>query len=341
MNVLTDIAYTRKIYTHSNTFHADEIMAIALLQQYVFKNDRLEIIRTGDKAVLEKARSEPGTFVLDVGTVYDPENLNFDHHQANMQEGWPDGIYYSSCGLIWKWLKDNKVLNQFMNDETVKMMEDIFIKPIDAHDNGQGVWPDAITLSKFNRNDDSPDGVKQYRQFMKALSFAKEILQNEFAGVRSVLKAEKTAARYIKNNYDPETKILVVEDNTADYLPFALKETNNELNLIIIPHSRNKWTIRTAPEVNENSFSRKNPSPTDWRGRTDLDVMVHGKKMKVVFSHKTGFMTIIEGSLEDAKSAGAYIVEWNKLQKEANVSQKSGYEQENSKRSSSVKKLSR
>jgi uncharacterized UPF0160 family protein len=312
MNVLTDIPYTKKIYTHSNTFHADEMMAIALLQQYIFNNERVEIIRTRDKTILEKAKNEEGTFVIDVGFIYDPSKLNFDHHQSEMNLGWENGILYSSCGLIWKWLRDNKVLNQYMNDETMDMMEDVLIKRVDAADNGQAPWNEGAILAGYNRNDDTPDGSKQMKQFLKAVNVSRDVLQNVYSDIRSELKAKKKVMKALETTYDKKYKILALSDNTYhDYIVMAMQLTNNELNMLVYPHSKNRWVLKTAPSDPKNGYSTKNPSPETWRGRDSFNVVVHGKNQKIIFSHKSGFMSIIDGSLEDAVDVAKFVVEWN------------------------------
>jgi uncharacterized UPF0160 family protein len=81
---------------------------------------------------LEKAQKDSSVFVIDVGFKYDTENLNFDHHQQGMSLGWENGIPYSSCGLVWKWLKDTKLLHQKMNTDMMQLIEDRLIKKIDA-----------------------------------------------------------------------------------------------------------------------------------------------------------------------------------------------------------------
>lgn len=65
-----------KIITHAGTFHADEILSIALLRCM------------GIMAPIERTYTpsdedfyNPAIFVLDVGRRYEPERNNFDHHQ--------------------------------------------------------------------------------------------------------------------------------------------------------------------------------------------------------------------------------------------------------------------
>ena len=78
--------------THNGRFHADEIFALAVL--YLIFPD-LEIVRSRDENVYKKA-----DIIVDVGNVYDPEKLIFDHHQRSFILKRKSGIPYASFGLI-------------------------------------------------------------------------------------------------------------------------------------------------------------------------------------------------------------------------------------------------
>ena len=83
-----------KASTHDGRFHADEIFALAVLN--IFYTD-LEIVRSRDENVYKNA-----DIIVDVGHVYDAENLIFDHHQRSFSLKRESGIPYASFGLVWK-----------------------------------------------------------------------------------------------------------------------------------------------------------------------------------------------------------------------------------------------
>ncbi len=64
-----------KIITHAGTFHADELLAIAVLRY----GKTIPIERTYTPS--ETAVDATDVCVLDIGRRYDPDRLNFDHHQ--------------------------------------------------------------------------------------------------------------------------------------------------------------------------------------------------------------------------------------------------------------------
>ncbi|CEQ40064.1 SPOSA6832_01635 [Sporobolomyces salmonicolor] len=83
---------------HAGTFHADEALAVFLLR-LLPRFASMELKRSRDPAVLEGA-----TLIADVGGVYDPETLRFDHHQRGFNEVFGHGFKtkLSSAGLVYK-----------------------------------------------------------------------------------------------------------------------------------------------------------------------------------------------------------------------------------------------
>lgn len=128
------------IYTHGGDFHSDELVAIALIQQFACPGEPVELVRTRNKDCLAEALADETAYVVDVGLTHDPDRLNFDHHQEGGADAWEDGLPKSSCGLVWTWLRDTGRLDA-LSPEACDRMERDFIRPIDAHDNGVDRWP--------------------------------------------------------------------------------------------------------------------------------------------------------------------------------------------------------
>ena len=77
------------IGTHSGTFQCDEALGCWLLRQHPdFANAK--IVRSRDNHVLDQL-----DIVIDVGGVYDPAKLRFDHHQR----GAPD--VHTAVAMMW------------------------------------------------------------------------------------------------------------------------------------------------------------------------------------------------------------------------------------------------
>lgn len=70
----------KTIQTHNGQFHADEVLAIAILTIVCEKDFDIERI---DRSLKDL---KSGTIVLDIGKTYEPNNFRFDHHHdANVE----------------------------------------------------------------------------------------------------------------------------------------------------------------------------------------------------------------------------------------------------------------
>ncbi|MGN0854026.1 MAG: MYG1 family protein [Kiritimatiellia bacterium] len=72
----------RRMVIHGGLAHTDDIMACAIAMSYGVRHDAVIERRDPTPAELQ----DPATLVLDVGGVYDPEHLDFDHHQRGRDE---------------------------------------------------------------------------------------------------------------------------------------------------------------------------------------------------------------------------------------------------------------
>ena len=119
----------KTLVTHSGSFHADDVFALATITLALSgSNEEWNIVRTRDEAIIQM-----GDLVVDVGGIYDPSKGRFDHHQEGVTEVHDDGIPFASFGLVWK----KYGLSLCGGSESVfkKINLDLVI-PIDAHDNG-------------------------------------------------------------------------------------------------------------------------------------------------------------------------------------------------------------
>lgn len=133
------------IGTHSGVFHCDEVLALSILK---YSNDFKDglIVRSRSDAIHEKMN-----ILVDVGSVFDPENYRFDHHQRSFEEYFDTEITkdvkMSSAGLIFKFfgreIVDNAIkawdVEPVSDDEWPKIRRDIYRKlflEVDAIDNG-------------------------------------------------------------------------------------------------------------------------------------------------------------------------------------------------------------
>ena len=109
-----------EIITHDGNFHADEVLAIAVVRHFYGK---IRVRRTYDKSVIEAGKNTQDTLVLDCGMEYDQTRLNFDHHQ--------DGTIEATNLLV---------LRHFCKDtELVQLLEKHLFGYVDKVDRGMVV----------------------------------------------------------------------------------------------------------------------------------------------------------------------------------------------------------
>ena len=156
---------SKTIGTHDGAFHADEVVACAMLTKYTSLYKDAEIIRTRNLSILEKL-----DIVVDVGGVYDPSKNRFDHHQKEFQDSFDTkhAIRLSSAGLIYKHfgkeilknLIEERIIKDLSNYEIkldltddfisiiYQKLYDAFIQTVDAIDNGVGQYPKELFEGK-------------------------------------------------------------------------------------------------------------------------------------------------------------------------------------------------
>lgn len=258
--------------THDGVFHTDEVFAFALLQdalKSVCPNSAVQLIRTRDKDILVQCH-----ILLDVGGEYSLETGRFDHHQDRT-------ITKSSFGLLY----DALLLMCPLNDMSEPFFS-TFVEGIDAMD----VNPTAVTpashigvrslqqiISGFNRIELGAE--VQLKQFFKAVSFATEILKNEFQAAQQKGKAE---IEYIERE--------ILKNNVALFTNFSpIWKEKGEHQFGIMPYTATgQWQLVSAD--------------------TNVSVVPEtvAKIEGFIFRHNSGFMATFS-SLEAAKNAAKII----------------------------------
>lgn len=335
------------IVTHAGAFHADEIMAIALLERfYLLRPLRMAIgmgasdiealvahgrrppfsapigpdglvdarepcwvVRTRTPALLKLAKENPDVIVLDVGGELDPGKLNFDHHQGSMTDGWEDGTPYSSTGLAWRWLQSQGLLHG-MDSQMQAEIEVLLIRPLDAHDNGVSVHDDAETVEAYNRSAGDFDG--QALQFDKALSFMRDVLDNTIYRATVKLQARRQLeAGWTMAQARGENFVILEEAMGYNDGTGLLKElSGGQAMMLGIPGRGNLYSVISV-SGDEGRFSVRCPVPEEWRGRMDFEVDIDGRRTALAFAHKTGFMCVVKGGANEAHRVAKATVAHN------------------------------
>lgn len=301
------------IFTHCDSFHIDELMAISLLARFHFNVpvSELNIVRTRDPATLDSALKS-NSFVIDVGRCYDAENLNFDHHQNDASLIWKEECPLSSCGLIFKWLKQQGNLSA-LTEHTISKLEELAFD-VDQHDNGKKLWPDAKFFTRYNQ---SSEGDSEDRQFRKALQVAEGYLdnviyheENDSVIVPIIKKAVKES---IENGHED---FLIVHNPLPGGRTLAITMSKAKLYLAgykVEGKKHMEWSVKSIPSDVDKPFSSRQNMPKAWCG-------VEGQALKDIsgfnlrFCHKGGFICVLEGTEQEAKELAKTIINIEKAE---------------------------
>jgi len=146
--------YIIHIQTHDGIFHADEVMAIALLKAYHF-SDPIAVYRT-------RKQLEDINYTVDVGGEYNPDKGQFDHHQEAYQGE------LSSCGMVLQYLETK----YFRSNELL----DHLVRVIDYNDIGK-VKSDSLFVKAIQlMNHPDISSKEQEGNFYAAIEFAEYVI---------------------------------------------------------------------------------------------------------------------------------------------------------------------
>lgn len=272
----------QKVVTHNGGFHADDVFAVATLQLH-FGVENLEVVRTRDEEVIAS-----GNIVVDVGGVYDPETLRFDHHQngAPVRE---NGIPYSSLGMIWK-----EYGEQVSGSPEVAIeIEQRLILPIDAIDNGVSIYEskisnlnpvtiqDIVALMKPISKDESQiDSC-----FIEVCDFARKILIKAIGHTVDNLAEQKTSRQVYENAEDKRVLISEVAISAHFFIEYP------DCLFLISPRDDGNWKA-TALRIDNDSFATRMPFLENWRGLRADELTNASGIPDAVFCHKAGFLFV-------------------------------------------------
>lgn len=279
------------IATHSGSFHADEIFAIAAM---TLLPEPVEVVRTRNRDELAEADMR-----IDIGFSYDPSRGDFDHHQREFDLVRENGIAYASFGLIWR-----EYGTRICGDaEVADAVEQTLVQPVDANDTGQqisrslieGVRPMNVNavIGGFNtRWDEELTDEQERARFDAALEVARGILEREIASATSGLKAVRVVRDAIAAAEDP--RIVELSQNVP-WKQVVVTEAPEAL-YVIYP-KRQGFGLETVPKE-LGTFENRQDLPAAWAGLekeelaelTGVDdaLFCHAKRFLVVASSREG-----------------------------------------------------
>ena len=283
--------------THSGKFHADDVMATAILRLLL---GDIKVTRTRDENILRK---------LDF--VYDISLGEFDHHQLN-KEIRENNIPYAACGLVWREFGSRviqKFNSQFDENDIMSIFDYVdknLVQGIDATDNGIDIKSEIKVTSisdiiqSFNPTWDSNDSKDE--AFEEAALYATEVIKRIISRQVSVIKARIIVNEAFQNRNINEIMVL---KNGCPWLQQLLKiDINNEVLFVISPGDNNaEYKIQTVKKTVDTFEARKDILES-IRGKSSEEINSIIKIDDAIFCHKAGFIAStksMESALKIAK----------------------------------------
>lgn len=277
------------IVTHSGRFHADEVFAIAMLQMI----EAREITRTRDEKIIEQ-----GGIVLDVGGIFDPSTLRFDHHQNSFTDARPDGTPYATAGLVWRHFGADVLAKKGLKGDyeiefALQWVDQKLISDIDAVDNGlftEDPRPSvSMLVGMMNAPSDQPE--EQVIAFEAAIQFTTGILNNF---IKAAMKQAEVIVELESYAKQVSEGILTLEKN----LPFKdFLRAHPEIHRVVYPRPNDEFGIFCN--------GQQNHLPERFRGLRSEELNKVTGLVDTIFCHKSGFMAVsksLESALFMAKS---------------------------------------
>lgn len=292
------------VATHDGPiFHADEVIAFAVMQYVLRKHGAVDFIRTRKPEDLANA-----DYVIDVGGVYDGQT-RFDHHQPDSPLR-PNGRLYATAGLVWLAFGDRFIEIHTKGTLTPNQRYTIWqeidtriMQHVDAQDNGQdlndGIKFDlnanvsiesAYSISNMISDhnlqwcdDQSPDNVSI--KFDEAVSFATGAI------MRAVYRAIATVqARWIIDDAI-ESADQVIE--FPQYVPWASSPEIYESNakIAIWPTDQKGWYAQVIPTAPGAKTSRIQ-FPAFWSDGSAGSFASASGVLGATFAHKGRFLIV-------------------------------------------------
>ena len=282
-----------KVCVHNGMFHADEVLALAIIMIALGK-DKVEYIRSRNFPDYMEA-----DFAVDVGGSYDGVKF-FDHHQNTffkMHEG--TDISYAAAGLLWDKYCFS-IASIYLGDTDINKINKFYtyvvnnlILGVDATDNGQYKDNNSIhqnTLSSivktFNVDNYLTNLVEQHTAFKQVVEFMYQYLHRFLKNTANSILDE-----------DIVLNAFAVSDNGVMVLPKFIPswkniilrvDANHKVKVCLVESKPGEWSITSALKE-ANSMEPLCPAPLCLRGIPDTDVVEFAGVRRFIFVHKSGY----------------------------------------------------
>ncbi len=276
-----------RIVTHSGTFHADELLAVAALELY-FDGKPYEVIRTRDSEIIAT-----GDFVIDVGAIYDPATNRFDHHQHGGAGARENGIPYSAFGLVWKHYGEIICGSK----EVAHAIDEQIGYPVDMGDNGIDYYglvridvePLILQFIVAMFRPTWKGEATHDARFMELVKFLRRMLELTIVVERNKLEGGIIVEEAYQKTED---KRIIVLDGPYPWQ--GILAAHPEPLYIVKPKSQNGfWEVECVRD-NPYGFANRKDLPEAWAGKFDGELAAVTGLPDSVFCHNRRYIAVTE-----------------------------------------------
>lgn len=268
------------VATHNGTFHADDVLAFALIR--AFLDPQATVVRSRQPQDWDRA-----DIVIDVGGVLDVERRRFDHHQASYTGP------MSSAGLVLEWLRDSGRIP----DELARLLRERVVDYVDDVDNGRveplphvpcfptivaGYNRGAQTLADFDA------------RYLDAVAMAAELVGGLVAEHEEQLAARQLVLQAMDRAEQAGSNLLELP-HYVRWKPiyFAHGGAEHLTEFALLPGLDGSWRAVGIPPQ-EGSFDQKQPLPQAWAGLVDQELEQASGVPGARFCHKNRFIVVFD-----------------------------------------------
>lgn len=276
-----------QVATHSGPFHADDVFAFAMLR--VFLGRQLALVRTRDLAVIAAA-----DIAIDVGGVFDPERLRFDHHQRAYTGS------LSSAGMVLNWLEATGKVPR----ELAAKLRIEWVDYIDAVDTGRREPEDGVpglgaVLGAIGEQADSMADFNV--RYLEAVAVCEAVIAGVQAGLRKTEQAREAVHAAMDRALADGSRILSFDRHCKwKRAYFERGGAEHPTDYILFPDDTSWRLVAIPPE--RDSFAQKRPLPASWAGLVDAELSAAVGVQGAKFCHKNRFIAVFatQGAIQAA-----------------------------------------
>lgn len=208
---------SNRIFTHAGQFHADEVLAIALIHEVV---GELPIIRTFNP------EPEEGDWVVDIGMEFDTSRLRFDHHQ--------DEAIGASNMLVLRFLHRKGCISP----EAAEALRTRLFERVSDIDCGRAKPVEYEYNSLIRAFNGTRNG------FEEALGFSRRVVSNI---IRDAEKQAEDKKRYYACPIVGRARVCEDSDPILGWKEVALEELlDDQVVFLVTPNARGGWQAISA-----------------------------------------------------------------------------------------------